>query len=166
MQVIPLSGDLELVALVDDEDFEWLSAFRWRPQAAGRPGRKPSFRAVRSAPRGRGVILMHRELLSAPAGVIVDHRNGNPLDNQRANLRLCTHAQNAANRQLLVANKSSRFKGVTWSKRMSRWQAGIKVDGRFLYLGLFEDEEEAADAYARAAQEHYGEFAYTNKGAA
>jgi hypothetical protein len=161
MQEIALCGGVGLSALVDNEDFEELSGFRWRPQPSKRNGEQ--FRAVRSGEGGRGVILMHRQIMRAPDGVLVDHANGNPLDNRRSNLRFCTFAQNAQNRRRVVPGSSSRFKGVTWHKQRGRWQAAIKVDKRFIFLGLFTDEQEAADAYDRAAVKHHGEFACTNK---
>lgn len=161
MQEIALCGALGLSALVDDEDFEELSAFKWRPQPSKR--KSEQYRAVRSGKGGRGVILMHRQIMRAPDGVLVDHANGNPLDNRHANLRFCTFAQNAQNRRRVVPGSSSRFKGVTWHKQRGRWQAAIKVDKRFIFLGLFTDEQEAADAYDRAAVKHHGEFACTNK---
>lgn len=106
-------------------------------------------------------LRMHRVLLDAPDGMLVDHVNGNGLDNRRSNLRLCTQQENQRNRQHGLG-VHSRFRGVTLHTKSGRWQAQIKVDGKSLYLGLFDDEREAARAYDAAAREHFGEFANPN----
>jgi hypothetical protein len=90
---------------------------------------------------------------------IVDHRNGDGLDNRRANLRPASVSENAMNRGL-AANNTSGFKGV--SRKRNRWQAAIKLDGNTRYLGMFATPEEAARAYDAAAREFFGEFARLN----
>lgn len=97
---------------------------------------------------------MHREIVDAPE---VDHRNGDRVDNRRANLRAATHLQNCQNAR---PKGQSRFKGV--SRYRERWHARIKVPGRRIDLGSFHDEESAARAYDVAAREHFGEFARLN----
>lgn len=89
---------------------------------------------------------------------LVDHKNRNGLDNRRSNLRLVTHSQNMKNRKLQV-NNSSGYRGVFWRKDAKKWQAQIKVEGRFKSLGTFTEIEDAALAYKEAAQKYYGEYA-------
>jgi hypothetical protein len=96
---------------------------------------------------------------------MTDHSDGDGLNNQRSNLRPATTAQNNYN-QSPQAGTSSRFKGVTWHKKRRKWQASIKVNGKFHYLGLFSDEEKAARAYADAAIAIQGSYAYAARGAA
>lgn len=91
--------------------------------------------------------------------LVVDHINGDPLDNRRGNLRICTVQQNNWNRKRRP-NGSSSFKGV--SAVGGRFTAHIAPNGKMIYLGSFETEEEAARAYDKAAREHYGEFACLN----
>lgn len=88
----------------------------------------------------------------------VDHRNRNKKDNRWSNLREATASQNGANRRF-SRNNTSGFKGVTFHKGTSKWQAGRRFGEKFVHLGLFETREEAAMAYQRAMQKTYGVFA-------
>jgi hypothetical protein len=143
------------VAIVDNEDYEWLSQWRWN--AAGSP---PHLYA-RRIDNERRTIHMHRVILDAPQGIQVDHINGNRFDNRRSNLRCATHQQNQFNRGAR-RNGSSQYKGVSWIAKHRRWQATIAIDSRNTNLGWFTDEVEAARAYDAAARIHHGEFAYLN----
>ena len=102
---------------------------------------------------------MHREMLSPPPGMDVDHINGNPLDNRRANLRVCTRSENNGNLRRPRHNTSG-FKGVCWEKWSGKWKATIKVKGKSRSLGRFLTPEDAHGAYCAAARAVWGEFAY------
>jgi hypothetical protein len=104
---------------------------------------------------------MHREIMRPPEGKIVDHENHNKLDNTRANLRVCTQGENMRNTGKRNGT-SSRFRGVSYSKRYGKWRARICFEGKCADLGLFTEEEEAARAYDRKAVELFGEFARLN----
>ncbi len=104
---------------------------------------------------------MHRQIMGAPAGMVVDHVNHKTLDNQRENLRVCTQSQNNANQR--KTRGASRFKGVAWHKRTGKWHARIGKNGRRHHLGCFNNEALAAQAYNAAALEHFGEFALLNE---
>ena len=93
----------------------------------------------------------------------VDHINGNRLDNRASNLRVCTHSQNQRNQTDRRTYTSSIYKGVSWHKGTQKWASNINVDGKMEYLGIFEDERDAAIAYNNAATLHFKEFASLNE---
>lgn len=106
------------------------------------------------------VIMQRMKGRKLKRGELVDHINGNKLDNTRDNLRLANHSQNQANRG---PSKGRRYKGVYRSQaEKAGWVAKITVDGEQQYLGTFSSPKEAAAAYDAAAREHFGEFAQTN----
>jgi hypothetical protein len=146
--------------IVDVEDFEWLSAFKW---CALWNVHTRAFYAVRNQKVGvhPRMVYMHRAILGAKPEELVDHRNRNSLDNQRLNLRICTNSQNHANVRPTIRNKSG-FKGVSWAAHTKKWQALIKVDGKTRYLGQYSTPEEAARVYDVAAKQYFGEFALLN----
>ncbi len=104
---------------------------------------------------------MHRLIMNAPAGLVVDHIDGNSLNNRKTNLRICTQAQNIHNSRPR-RNRSSKYKGVFWNKVNKKWSVSIRKGDKRIYLGGFDDEIEAALAYDRKAEELFGEFAYLN----
>jgi hypothetical protein len=104
---------------------------------------------------------LHRLLMRAPPGCVVDHMNGNPLDNRGANLRVCTAAENSRNRRTQRGTHSG-YKGV-YIHHSGRWQAVIRFEGKKHSLGLYDTAEAAADAYDRGAVRMFGAFARTNK---
>lgn len=149
-----MNGSLEipltkgLVALVDMCDYQRLRTYKWR---AFFRGKKPPM-----AIRGTGV-LMHREILGLDKGDkrMVDHINGNPLDNRRCNLRTATASQNSQNRSIRVDNATG-LKGV--SQKGRGWAAFIGDKGKIRYLGVFKTPEDAHLHYCAAAREIYGDF--------
>jgi len=153
-KVIPLTQGK--FAIVDADDYHRLVNYEWRCSMDG-----DSFYAFRRQGRKARKILMHRQIMRAPKGLVVDHIDRNGLNNRKSNLRLCTPAQNARNRGP-NRNSSSRYKGVSWKKDCNKWYVRIKYEGRSVYLGRYDDETEAATAYDRKAQELFGEFAYLN----
>jgi hypothetical protein len=103
---------------------------------------------------------MHREIAGAPKGMVVDHIDGNELNNRRSNLRVCTVSQNHQNRRRTWGR--SRYKGVCFLKKRNKWKAEIMVNRKHIHIGCFDEEEEAAKAYDKKAAELFGEFAYFN----
>lgn len=163
MKKVPLSRGM--FALVDDEDFERVSHFKWHAVQTA-PG---VFYAARSARFGtkQKMILMHRFLLDAASGIDVDHENRNRLDNRRStNIRLATRGQNLAAKPTLDTwqgrKKTSPFRGVARDKRSGRWTAQISDDGKKRHLGIFDCQEDAARCYDTAAKSLFGTFATLN----
>lgn len=145
---------------VEPADYYRLGHFKWCLSGSGR-----KFYAVRfnkTAPGKTKRILLHREIMNFPEGFVVDHKNCNPLDNRRANLRLATPSQNLHNRLKMKRKTSSRFMGVYFSKPRQRWIARTEYQGKSLWLGTFTDEIEAAKARDKAAKKYHGEFARLN----
>lgn len=143
------------VALIDDEDFERVNQFKWCfNDGYAKRGIKKNGNVK--------IIRMHRFVVDAPLGTEVDHRDGNGLNNQRANLRLCSSTENKRNRKKQLRRVTSGFKGVSWDSHKGKWNSNISIDGKNKSLGLFLKEIDAAKAYDCAAIECYGEFARTN----
>jgi hypothetical protein len=149
-----------MFTLVEQDDYYVLNRFRWHAEGDGK-----HIYAVRSVirPRCRSTTMrMHREIMNAPAHLLVDHRNNYTLDNRRANLRLATYSQNRINCQRDKSRTSSKYNGVSLDKRNNKWRAYIAYNGKRIYLGRFETEKEAAMAYDQAAGKYHKEFARLN----
>lgn len=147
MAQIPLrnrAGDVVAWVKVNDVDYRTLIAWRWSPLRRGT--------VVVYAKRnlGKGVIqLMHRQIMGLSPGedLNVDHRNGDGLDNRRANLRFATQAENLQN---IRAKGASRHRGVSFRKDTGRWVAKVTVKGKTTIVGNFDDEDAAGAAATEA----------------
>lgn len=147
---IPMTKGLH--ALIDSEDYERVSEFRWTTGVY-------NYAANYNVRRGR--IILHRLVMNTPHGLSTDHINGNTLDNRKQNLRICTHAQNTYNRG--KANKAtSIYKGVSFSTGHQRYVAVIKINRKSIHIGNFVSEDDAATAYNFMAERLHGEFARFN----
>lgn len=155
MALIPLTQGQ--VAIIDDCDYPLVAGMKWYAKyergnwyAAHNYGRKSGYK----------IVKLHRYLLDTPPGVDVDHDNHNGLDCRRANIRNCNKSQNQANSLLKATNKSG-FKGVSkW--RVTTWRTTIRVNGKSIHIGVYQDIIEAARAYDLAAVTYFGAFALTN----
>lgn len=148
------------VAIVDFEDYDMLAQYKWYAQVR--------YGNLWHAARHDGptkTCYMHRQILGSPAGRLVDHINGDGLDNQRRNLRLADKQTNARNAKIRSDNTSG-YKGVSVAHKKCKerpWLATFQIEkGRQKFLGYFESKEEAARAYDRAAKEHFGQYAKLN----
>lgn len=162
VRTIRVEGDVAFVPLtkgytatIDAADVDYVSQWNWTASVTGH-----TVYACRtlSVDNKKNRVWLHRDLMRAEPGQIVDHADCNGLNNTRANLRFATEQQSAVNKRLLRRNTSG-FKGVSWNRDCSRWQAHICIDGKSRYLGLYPTPEQAHAAYAEAAQRAFGEFA-------
>jgi len=134
-------------AIVSDKDHHRLSRVNWYRDSQG---------YVRRHLGSGNYLYMHRAVLMGVT--MVDHANGNKIDNRRCNLRECTMAQNLQNGKS-HRDAFSKYKGVSYDKSRRKWAADIMAFGKRRRLGRFDTEREAAEAYATAAKEFHGQFA-------
>jgi len=139
------------VALVDDEDYEYLNQWKWHYSLGY---------AVRTF-SDKKTIWMHRLILNTPDNLQTDHINGNGLDNQKKNLRACNHSENQRNKKRRADNTSG-YIGVSWRKQNRKWEAYIRVLGVRKHINYFLVKEDAARAYDESARKHFGIFARLN----
>jgi hypothetical protein len=153
-KLIPLSRNK--FSIVDDSDYEWLSAFKWKANPSNKNSNCYAGRNVSIGGRTVG-IKMHRLILGARDEDIVDHKNLNGLDNRRENLRIATSQQNAFNHPIRRTNTSG-YKGVYLNKSRGKWVAQITLNYKTKNLGYFSTREDAAKVRNEAARIAHGEF--------
>jgi len=153
MEIILTRGK---VAVVEAIDYEFISQFKWFAFPAHN-----TWYACKAGPRsgGKRLLFMHRVIMGAKDGQMIDHIDRDGLNNCRGNLRFCTRAQNLHNQGKHKTNTSG-FKGITWHN--GKWQTSIRNDGANIYVGRYDDPTDAAKAYDEAARRLHGEFAVTN----
>jgi hypothetical protein len=139
------------VALVDDEDYDYLNQWKWHTVF------KSNNRMYAAHKSGIHSTFMHRVIMNTPSNKITDHIDHNGLNNQRSNLRVCTVAQNQMNKKPYGVSK---YLGVAFVK--GKFRSQIRGGGKYRYLGVFNDEKQAALAYNEAAKKYHGEFANLN----
>lgn len=147
---------------VDIEDyFGVVHPYRWHASEKESGSKRYYVQAhdrVNNEPRIKKRVWLHRLILAAPKGVTVDHINGDPLDNRRCNLRLCSTQQNSWNQK--ARDGTSSLKGVHYDRRRKKWKTEIKMGGKRHHIGRFDSEIEAAQAYEQMSRKLYGEFAF------
>lgn len=146
------------IAIVNSDTFDRLKLgrFRWRANVHKRARKVYAIASVGGSP-----VALHRFIVEAPAGQMVDHEDNDGLNNRDNNIRVATPAQNRANSRKARDN-SSGFKGVSWSPTSRKWVAQLWHNGKRHYLGVYAHKERAARAHDRKAIELHGEFAGLN----
>lgn len=139
---IPLrarDGSIRAYSLIDAVDADAVNRWRWSLSAGY------AVRRATTAPGEHHMLGLHRELLGLTYGdpLTVDHINHDRLDNRRANLRVISKAGNNQN-VLGLSSGTSAFRGVSWVERLGKWRAYVQRDGKYIHLGMFTDEREAA----------------------
>ena len=159
MKFINITRDA--VVVIDDEDYERISRHRWalNPEGSGY--------AIRKGAKRRGekrTVAMHQEIMHAPPGSLIDHINGNGLDNRKSNLRFADTQKNSFNKAKAKGTYTSKYKGVFQRGGENKWTARIKYNDHHVELGEYESESLAAAVYNYAAAVFFGEFRRENKG--
>jgi hypothetical protein len=151
------------VAIVDDEDFEYLNQWKWCLRGTGR-GKFYAIRGFRKSKKNNktGSVRMHRQIMKVEKGFVVDHIDGNTLNNKKNNFRICTQSDNCKNQKMSIKNKCG-YKGVSQQKNTNKFISQISLNNNKIYLGTFTDIIDAARAYNEAALKYHGEFAHINK---
>lgn len=153
---IPLNRGL--VAIVDPEDYDFLMQWKWHSKCPHRIHYASRCALVNGK---HAMIMMHRALLNAPSGTVVDHIDHDGLNNRRSNIRLATVSENAHNSRKHKFNKSG-FKGVCRTG-VNTWAMHACINGKKHYKYNLRTAREAAQLYDALVIEHYGSVALTNK---
>jgi len=124
--------------IVDDEDYEWISTMSWHISLNGK------YKYVQRLDNNERTLL-HRAIMKCSNEQIIDHINRNTLDNRKENLRISDRKKNGENRNK-SKNNSSGYIGVSWNKRLQKWQSYIRHNYKIIYLGVFVDIEDAVKA--------------------
>lgn len=156
-ECIKINLNQNKVVLIDKHDYERVSELKWFAQKDH--GSNRWYVISTSKPN----IKLHRYLLNPKRTEVVDHINGDGLDNRRINLRIVSNSQNHMNMNKSKLPQSSIYKGVSWHIRHKRWIARIYHEGKRIHLGYFKSESDAANAYNKAASLYFGEYALLNK---
>lgn len=151
---IPLTKGM--FSVVDYEDYVEFIKRNWTTKESG--GKK--FYAVFR--NGKDILKMHRLITNCPDGKMVDHINGDTLDNRRSNLRVCSSHENQCNQKLNSRNASG-YRGVFWDNGRGKWCAKINCKGKQITAGYFESKENAATAFNFLSAKYHGEFGTYNK---
>lgn len=143
------------VTIVDDDDWGWISQFKWR--STGTVSKSGLVYAIRGS-QSTGFSLLHRAITQCPKGMVVDHINCDGLDNRRSNLRICTHGENIARSNTAHAINPTGYRGVFKHPQAETYMARLGPKR----LGMFRLAETAARAYDATARTKFGEFAVLN----
>lgn len=138
-----------IIFLVDDDDFERFGHLTWGETLFGY--------AVHRNNKEKRTFSLHRLIMGNPDNMVVDHINGNKKDCRKSNLRICTTRENGYNMPKSHFS-TSKYKGVSWDKRDKKWSANIYNYGIKIFIGYFDDEYEAAQAYNQFAYSLFGEY--------
>ena len=154
-------------AIIDDEDYELISNLKWRVSVQKRKNYHTYLTCIANTPRpNRKTVKLHRVIMAKYfdiKGKIIEHKNGNPLDCRKTNMRIATRQGNSANMQKKKPNSSSKYKGVHRADSKSKpWRAVIKFNGKQKHLGNFKTEEEAFKVYSEEHKKLFGSFSLQN----
>lgn len=143
--------------IVDNIDFEWVNSFKWYAKKQGEKSKVA--RNITNKKGTQDTVLLHRIIMKCPKGMEVDHIDGDPLNNQRKNLRLCTKKQNRQNKGFSKNNQSG-YKGVTLHRNV--YEVYVRKNNRHTFVGSHKNKHEAAKIYNKEAKKVFGKFSKLN----
>ena len=156
MKQIPLTKGK--IALVDDEDYEEVSAYNWYAHYCPFGG-GTWYAYYGGTSHGERIRLkMHRMIMNAPDDTLIDHVDHDGLNNQKSNLRLCSKTENGQNRKGPTITNPTGYRGVSVRQHTKRFMARICVNGKSIYLGYYNTPSEAHSAFEEAARKYFGDF--------
>lgn len=154
IKLIPLTQGYS--SIVDTEDYDLLIKHKWCVNI----NKNHKIKYAQSIIRDK-FMSMHRLIMNPPKSILVDHINGNGLDNRKCNLRLCSSMENQRNAKIRK-NKISKYKGVDWHVCSNKWRARITINKKLIEIGYYKNEKEAAKAYDTASIKYFASFAKGN----
>jgi hypothetical protein len=150
------------IVIIDKDDWNIIEGYTWYPHKTNHSNLIYIVCTERKNKTKRNIRINRLIMGANTYNKIVDHKNGNTLDNRKSNLRICTNAENTRNGSIGKHNTSG-YKGVSWFYLNNKWRSTIVVNYKQISLGLFSKKEDAAKAYNKAAKKYHGEFAKLNK---
>lgn len=148
--IIGIANNTGVEFLIDCSNYEMVCKYTWNQNDKG----------YIYANYKKKKIYLHRLLFNlTQKNQLVDHINHNILDNRKNNLRVVTNSQNQMNRDKPKQNTSG-IKGIYWHKNKEKWQANIQVNGKLLYLGIFDSKQDAINARKDAEKKYFNEYNY------
>lgn len=146
--IIPLTQGLE--AMIDEQDVSLVKKYKWFSNTVFKNSEKEyTYPCAYPYGAATGSVYLHRFLMSPKKGDVIDHLNGNTLDNRRSNMRICSLRENNCNKSI---HRSGKLVGANKTKYGNYW-AKIRINGKDKYLGVFKTEHEAHQAYLEAYNE-------------
>jgi WD40 repeat protein len=158
MKIINIKGH---DVMLDDEDVNFVQSHKWQIDSAWKRGKIYFFYNdhyyKEDGKRTTYHKFLHRLLMGTPVGLVTDHIDGNTLNCQKSNMRICTQDENNKNIKMPNTNTSG-YKGVSWHKGHKKWRADIHVDGHQVSLGIYDDPKKAYEVYCAAKKKYHGPY--------